>query len=216
MSRLRTKRLELRPLTTSDFAEWAEVRQRCRDWLAKWEPRPLENVPDPSSELQAFATRCRVRERERSLGTAFDFGLWHEGRFCGEINISHVARGAFQSAHVGYWIDERLAGRGLIAEGLLAVFGFAFERAGLHRVQVSIMPRNAASLRVAEKLGLRSEGIAQGYIQIDGDWEDHIRFGLTVEEWHARRDEMAARVQPVGSREGGRRTAQRSSSDSHR
>ena len=194
VSRLRTERLELRPLVSSDFAQWNEVRERCRDWLAKWEPRPPASAPDPSRDPQAFANRCRVRERERSLGTAFDFGLWHEGWFCGEINVSHVARGAFQSAHVGYWIDERLAGKGLVAEGLLAVFGFAFDQVGLHRVQVSIMPRNAASLRVVEKLGLRSEGIAQGYIQIAGVWEDHQRFGLTLEEWQVRREEMAARL----------------------
>ncbi len=194
VSRLRTERLELRPLVSSDFPQWNEVRERCRDWLAKWEPRPPASAPDPSRDPQAFANRCRMRERERSLGTAFDFGLWHEGWFCGEINVSHVARGAFQSAHVGYWIDERLAGKGLVAEGLLAVFGFAFDQAGLHRVQVSIMPRNAASLRVVSKLGLRSEGIAQGYIQIAGVWEDHERFGLTVEEWRVRREEMTARL----------------------
>ncbi len=194
VSRLRTERLELRPLVPSDFAQWNEVRERCRDWLARWEPRPPAGAPDPSRDPQAFANRCRVRERERTLGTAFDFGLWHEGWFCGEINVSHVARGAFQSAHVGYWIDERLAGKGLVAEGLLAVFGFAFDQAGLHRVQVSIMPRNAASLRVVSKLGLRSEGIAQGYIQIAGVWEDHQRFGLTLEEWQVRREEMAAQL----------------------
>ena len=211
VSRLRTERLELRPLVSSDFAQWNEVRERCRDWLAKWEPRPPAGVPDPSRDPQAFSNRCRVRERERSLGTAFDFGLWHGGWFCGEINISHVARGAFQSAHVGYWIDERLAGKGLVAEGLLAVFGFAFDQAGLHRVQVSIMPRNAASLRVVEKLGLRSEGIAQGYIQIAGVWEDHVRFGLTVEEWRARRSEMAERLGSA-RRDG---VAQSSGSDSH-
>ncbi len=199
VSRLRTERLELRPLAASDFPQWNEVRERCRDWLVKWEPKLPPGVADPSRDPQAFANRCRVRERERSLGTAFDFGLWHEGRFCGEINISHVARGAFQSAHVGYWIDERLAGRGLVAEGLLAVFEFAFEQIGLHRVQVSIMPRNGASLRVAEKLGLRSEGTAQGYIQIGGVWEDHVRFGLTVEEWRSRRDALAANIRSLAS-----------------
>ncbi len=216
VSRLRTERLEMRPLVSSDFVQWNEVRERCRAWLSRWEPRPSKGASDPSRDPQAFANRCRIRERERSLGTGFDFGLWHEGCFCGEINISHVARGAFQSAHVGYWIDQRLAGRGLIAEGLMAVFEFAFEQVGLHRVQVSIMPTNAASLRVVDKLGLRSEGIAQGYIQIAGVWEDHERFGLTLEDWNARREEMVARLRAARLRathlgDG----AQPSGSDSH-
>ena len=235
VSRLRTERLELRPLVPSDFAQWNEVRERCRVWLSQWEPRPPSGAPDPSRDPQAFSNRCRMRERERSLGTAFDFGLWHEGWFCGEINMSHVARGAFQSAHVGYWVDERLAGRGLVAEGLMAVFEFAFSQVGLHRVQISIMPRNSASLRVVDKLGLRWEGTAQGYIQIAGVWEDHERFGLTLEEWRARSEEMAARlraarlggapmpagggpevaVQPGGSGRGRGHPAQSSGSDSH-
>ena len=210
VSRLRTERLELRPLVPSDFAQWSEVRQRCHVWLEKWEPRPPTSSPNPSRDPQAFTNRCQVRERERSLGSAFDFGLWHEGWFCGEINMSHIARGAFLSAHVGYWIDERFAGKGLVAEGLLAVFEFAFEQVGLHRVQISIMHRNAASLRVVDKLGLRSEGIAQGYIQIAGIWEDHVRFGLTVEEWAAGRDKMAERL--TSARNGG--IAQSSSSAS--
>lgn len=211
VSRLRTERLELRPLAPSDFAQWNEVRERCRIWLSKWEPLPPASAPDSSRDPQAFSNRCRMRERERSMGTAFDFGLWHEGWFCGEINISHVARGAFQSAHVGYWIDERLAGKGLIAEGLMAVFEFAFSQADLHRVQVSIMPRNAASLRVVAKLGLRSEGIAQRYIQIAGVWEDHERFGLTLEEWNTRRDDMAARLRDARNLD----VTQSSVSDSH-
>ena len=193
-NRLRTERLELRPLAPSDFPQWNEVRVRCRAWLQQWEPRAQPGAPDPSIDPQAFNNRCRMRERERSLGTGFDFGMWHEGWFCGEINISHIARGAFQSGHVGYWIDQRVAGQGLAAEGLTAVFGFAFEQAGLHRVQVSIMPRNTSSMRVAAKLGLRAEGVAERYIQINGAWEDHVRFGLTVEEWRARHGEMAERV----------------------
>jgi ribosomal-protein-alanine N-acetyltransferase len=67
---------------------------------------------------------------------------------------------------------------------------FAFEDLGLHRVQISIIPRNSASRRVVEKLGLRAEGVAERYLEINGTWEDHIRFAITSEEWSARRDEL--------------------------
>ena len=112
--------------------------------------------------------------------------------FCGEININNVVRGAFQSGHVGYWIDERHAGRGFIPEGLVGVFGHAFDRAGLHRLQISIIPRNASSRRVVEKLQIRDEGIAKGYLQIAGNWEDHVRYAITSEEWEERREELWA------------------------
>jgi [ribosomal protein S5]-alanine N-acetyltransferase len=41
---------------------------------------------------------------------------------------------------------------------------------------------------VAEKLRLRSEGVAVRYLEINGTWEDHVRYAITAEEWIERRD----------------------------
>ena len=54
------------------------------------------------------------------------------------------------------------------------------------------MPRNVNSRRVVEVLGLRDEGTAQRFLEINGTWEDHVRYGITAEEWAARRDELSA------------------------
>ena len=75
-------------------------------------------------------------------------------------------------------------------ESVVAVLQFCFEQLLLHRVQISVIPRNASSRRVAEKLGIRDEGIAQRYLEINGVWEDHIRYAITAEEWQERRDEL--------------------------
>jgi len=109
----------------------------------------------------------------------------------GEMNLSNLVRGAFYSAHVGYWIDEDQTGCGYTPEALVVLSRFAFEQLNLHRLQVAIVPRNAASLRVVEKVGMRCEGLAERYLEIDGVWEDHLRFAMTVEEWDARAMELA-------------------------
>jgi ribosomal-protein-alanine N-acetyltransferase len=44
-----------------------------------------------------------------------------------------------------------------------------------------------------EKLAIREEGVAQRFLEINGIWEDHVRYGFTVEEWTARRDELRQR-----------------------
>jgi ribosomal-protein-alanine N-acetyltransferase len=75
-------------------------------------------------------------------------------------------------------------------EALVLVARFAFEQVHLHRIQVSIIPRNQRSRRVVEKLKLRDEGIAQRYLEINGVWEDHVRYALTVEEWQERGEEL--------------------------
>ena len=66
----------------------------------------------------------------------------------------------------------------------------AFEELHLHRIQVAIIPRNHASHRVVAKLNLRDEGVAERYLEINGRWEDHVRYAITSEEWQARGPEL--------------------------
>jgi ribosomal-protein-alanine N-acetyltransferase len=185
-------RVLLRPLAVEDFAAWREVRSRNTDWLIKWEPQRTPGTPDPVENRDAFAVRCGARQRERQLGTGFGYGIFVDGHFAGEINLSIIQRGPFQSSYVGYWIDEAQAGHGYMPEALVLLCRAAFEDLHLHRIQISIIPRNTASRRVVEKLGIRDEGVAQRYLEINGVWEDHIRYAITVEEWEKRRDELLA------------------------
>ncbi len=191
-ARLFGRRVVLRPLVSSDFAAWREVRTTNADWLTRWEPQRVRGQPDAIEDRDAFAVRCSARERERQLGNGYGYGIFVDSAFVGEINLSAVQRGPFQSAYVGYWIDERCAGHGYVPEALVAVFRFAFEELRLHRVQVAIIPRNKPSLRVVDKLGLREEGVAVRYLEINGAWEDHVRFAITTEEWDERGVQLVA------------------------
>jgi ribosomal-protein-alanine N-acetyltransferase len=184
------RRVVLRPVVVEDFDAWREVRRRNGDWLLKWEPMRTHGAPDPVESRDAFAVRCGARQRERQLGTGFGYGIFVDGHFAGEINLSIVQRGPFQSAYVGYWIDEARAGNGYMPEALVCLFRAAFDELHLHRVQISIIPRNMASRRVVEKLDIRDEGVAQRYLEINGTWEDHIRYALTAEEWDQRREDL--------------------------
>ena len=190
--RLYGRRVLLRPLAASDFRSWSEVRQRNAEWLTVWEPSRPIHQPDPVTDRAAFAARCQQRDRDRGAGTAFQFGLFIDQQVAGEVNLNNVIRGAMQSGTIGYWIDQRHAGRSYVAEAVVVLFQFAFEQLMLHRIEICIVPRNERSHRVMQKLGIREEGIAQRYLEINGTWEDHVRYGITVEEWQARRDELLA------------------------
>ncbi len=85
-----------------------------------------------------------------------------------------------------------MAGHGLAPEATVVVLRFAFEELSLHRIEVAIVPRNRASRRVVEKLDLRQEGVALRYLEIDGQWEDHVRYAMTSEEWATRREDLIA------------------------
>jgi ribosomal-protein-alanine N-acetyltransferase len=187
---LRGWRVTLRTLSEGDYEAWHEVRARCREWLVPWEPRPA-GAPATPEDRPSFSVRCAARERERQIGSGYGFGIFVEGRFTGEVTLSSIQRGPFQNAFIGYWVDRALAGNSLAPESVLLLLRFAFEELGLHRVEIAIVPRNRASRRVVEKLGLREEGVALRYLEIDGRWEDHVRYAITAEDWQARREELS-------------------------
>ena len=184
------KRITMRPLREEDFEQWSEVRLANDDWLLKWEPLRPANAPDAARERSAFLVRCDARRRDRQAGAGFSFGVFVDNDFAGEMNLSSIHRGAHQNAYVGYWIDHRHAGDGYTPEALVALMQFGFEELNLHRLQISIIPRNTASRRVVEKLNVRAEGVAEKYLQINGAWEDHIRFAMTSEEWDVRKGDL--------------------------
>jgi len=189
---LQGRRVTLRSLEKEDFIQWQEVRLQNHEWLTKWEPLRSPGQKDPAKDINAFEARCRSRQRESQLGTGWGFGVFTDGNFIGEINLNNVTRGAFQSSHVGYWIAQDKAGNSYTPEALVVLMRFAFEELGLHRLQISIVPRNLSSRRVVEKLNLRCEGLSEKYLEIAGTWEDHLRFAVTSEEWVRRADDLIA------------------------
>jgi ribosomal-protein-alanine N-acetyltransferase len=188
--RLYGRRVMLRPLAANDFRSWSEVRRRNEEWLTVWEPSRPAHQADPTTDRGAFTSRCQQRDRDRAAGSAYQFGLFVDQQVAGEVNLNNVIRGAMQSGTIGYWIDQRHAGNSYVAEAVVVVLQFAFEQLMLHRVEICIVPRNARSRRIMEKLAIREEGLAERYLEINGTWEDHIRYGMTVEEWIDRRDEL--------------------------
>lgn len=159
--------------------------------LKPWNPAPRPGE-DPTSITEISNTVLRQR-REWKNGRTFAFMISPKddpSRFIGKIALNGVMRGAMHGAYLGYWMDVDSQNGGLCTEGIRAVMDFAFGPAALHRLQAAIMPRNARSLRVIEKLGFRREGYAERYLQIAGRWEDHILFARTSEE-HAMADVAA-------------------------
>jgi len=194
MTELVGARVMLRPLRVDDWDGWRDVRIRCRTWLERWEPRAEIGSIDPALDREAFRSRCAAWDRQRHFDAAYGFGMFLlDGRFAGEVSLGSVQRGPFQMGYVGYWIDEALAGCGYVPEGVVLIMRYAFEQLQLHRLEAAIVPRNASSRRVAEKLGLRDEGTAVRFLQIQGVYEDHIRYAMTLEEWRERGHELVLR-----------------------
>jgi ribosomal-protein-alanine N-acetyltransferase len=182
-TRLVTPRLVLRPPRTGDVAEIRRLMRTNEEHLKPWNPAPPPGE-DPSSITEVSKTVLRHR-REWKHGRGYVFMVAERetpARFIGKLALSGIMRGAMNGAYLGYWMAADCQGRGLVTEAIHVLLDFAFGPAGLHRVQAAIMPRNARSLRVIEKLEFRREGYAERYLQIAGKWEDHVIYARTREE----------------------------------
>lgn len=181
--RLSTERLVLRAPRTGDVGEMRRLLRHNHAHLKPWNPAPRPGE-DITSITEVSNTVLRQR-REWKNGRSFAFMVSlasDPAHFIGKIALNGVMRGAMHGAYLGYWMDVDHQNGGLCTEAIRAVMDFAFGPAELHRIQAAIMPRNARSLRVIEKLGFRREGYAERYLQIAGRWEDHILFARTREE----------------------------------
>jgi ribosomal-protein-alanine N-acetyltransferase len=130
-------------------------------------------------QVDEVAWREQVIERHLELSRhesfrAFIFLRAAPHRIAGNINLTQVVRGAFQSCVLGYNLEESAQGRGYMTEAVRATVQLAFSEWKLHRVAASYMPRNTRSAAVLERCGFRVEGTAPAYLRINGAWEDHV------------------------------------------
>ena len=172
----------LRPLRYRDASAWREVRERNAAWLKPWEGT-LPAEADRVAEMPgSFAQMVRRQRHEARARLAMPWVIEVEGTFAGQLTLGGISWGSLRGGYIGYWIDERWAGRGIVPMSVAMACDFAFGSLGMHRIEINIRPENAASLRVVEKLGLRQEGMSPQYLHIDGGWRDHVRFAVLANE----------------------------------
>ena len=194
-ARLTAGEVTVRPLTYSDAGAWRDARRRNVAWLRPWDA----TVP-PGSEARPSSFRSLVwrLHRQAHAGTTLPFAIDVGGQFAGQVTVNNIVRGSAQFASVGYWLDQRYAGRGVMPRAVALVIDHCFTAARLHRIEVAIRPENSNSLRVVEKLLLREVGYAPRFLHIDGDWRDHRIYAVTAEECPGG---LLARLEPHQSHE---------------
>lgn len=167
-----SERVALRHVTYSDRDEFLAMVDDSRGLHRPWAYPP--HRPDQFDELVA---RCTHEDSICLLGCVRETGA-----IAGVFTVSQIVRGAFQSAFLGYYASVAYAGRGYMREGIELVLDLAFDTLSLHRLEANIQPANATSIALARGAGFRLEGYSPRYLLIGGQWRDHERYALTVDE----------------------------------
>lgn len=167
-------------------------RRRNVEWLRPWEATPPSGPQNFGASSEVFGAMTRRLRADARHGSALPFVIVVDKEFAGQVNVAGIVRGSLNSAHIGYWVDQRFAGRGVMPTAVALAVDHCFRAVGLHRIEVNIRPENAASRRVVEKLGFRYEGLRVRFLHISGGWRDHLTYALVddevpgglLERWH--------------------------------
>lgn len=177
---LKGEKVILRFPLANDYREWAALRGESRAFLERWEPRW---TPD---ELDRTAWRHRIGRYREDYAQGVAIALFivekTSGKLAGGVTLGNIRHGVCQSAHIGYWMGERYAGRGLMTDSVNVLVRFAFDALKLHRVEAACIPDNSRSIRVLEKAGFQREGLLRSYLRINGSWQDHYLYARIVDD----------------------------------
>jgi [ribosomal protein S5]-alanine N-acetyltransferase len=170
----------LRPPMLADYAAWSAERAASQAFLQPWEPMW---APD---ELTRRAYRARIRRYAQDIARDQSYPFFilrqSDGALLGGVGLSQVRRGAAAMATLGYWMGASHAGQGHMSAAVHALAGFAFTALKLRRIEAACVPDNAASMHLLEKAGFVREGYARQYLEISGQWRDHMLYALLVDE----------------------------------
>jgi ribosomal-protein-alanine N-acetyltransferase len=179
---IETQRLIIRLAEVADVREIIRYYGENRDHLQPFSPTYPPDFLDEATWLEQV--RTRLPEFAAGAGfRAFVFARELPSRVIGNLNLTQVHRGAFQSCVLGYNLAAGDQGRGYMTEAVRGAVAFAFDTWKLHRVAANYMPRNTRSAAVLERCGFKVEGRAPAYLLIDGRWEDHVLTAITNPSW---------------------------------
>lgn len=179
--RLVTERMVVRLAGERDGYRLADYYSENKEFLKPWEPTRDNSHFIPSS----WNNRLHLMSELHRQGNAFHFILLdnEENEVMGVVNFSNILRGAFHACYLGYSLGKKWQGQGLMHEALVHAIRYMQKHQGMHRIMANYMPHNSRSGNLLTRLGFEREGYAKQYLQIDGEWRDHVLTALTDTTW---------------------------------
>lgn len=168
----------LRPSRVGDAPTLARLYTEQRAFLAPFEP----TRPDWFFTEDGQRTVLRRDQELRAAGAGERLLIVNGGVVVGVLSISNIVRGALESATVGYFVAREYNGQGIATAAVGLAVDWAFEEAGLHRLEAGTLLDNLASQRVLTRNAFTRIGVAPRYLFIAGQWRDHLLFQRTADE----------------------------------
>jgi RimJ/RimL family protein N-acetyltransferase len=175
---IETERLILRTFTRDDFE--ALHAYQSRDDVVQWLLWGARTEDEVRAALQLKLASVSIADEGDVLALALT--LKGTGELVGDV-ILQLVSAEQRCGEIGYIVHPDHRGRGYAVEACRELLRIAFEDLGLHRVIGRLEPRNVASGRVLEKLGMRQEAHFVENEYIKGEWQSEVVFAMLAREW---------------------------------
>ena len=169
--------LELSIVKDDDAEEMFLKIEENRAYLREWLPW-LDDTKTLQDEISFIAICLDDFEKRKGAFYAIRF----HGEIIGTISINWIDW-ANKGCGVGYWLSESHMGRGYVTKACNSLMEHCFEGLGLHRFVLESAVENHASRAVAERLGLRMEGISKDREWLYDHFTDSVMYAITYPEW---------------------------------
>jgi [ribosomal protein S5]-alanine N-acetyltransferase len=161
----------VRPLTGDDAPAFLALAEKSSQFHQKW-----IKLPTDRDAFERYLSKFDDKN-------AFCFVVCDADIIVGSVSLTGIEREPYQRGRLGYGVFEQYARMGYMSFGLERVIRLAFDNFKLHRLEADIQPENDPSKRLIKKMGFTREGISRKFICINGEWIDHERWALTLDEW---------------------------------
>jgi ribosomal-protein-serine acetyltransferase len=167
----------IRSLVPADADELFALVEANRARLERWmDWAPATKGP---RDVRRFIESSRASEHDVEAN-----GLIVDGAIVGSAGMSVDPRADI--GDIGYWIDERFEGRGMITGAARLFLDHGFRRLGLHRISIHAAVENRRSRAVPERLGFTMEGVLRGAGKTVAGYLDMVVYSMLDEEWRDR------------------------------
>jgi [ribosomal protein S5]-alanine N-acetyltransferase len=168
---------ELRPTDWHGIHSYASLPEACR--YQAWGPNTEE-------QSRAFCDRqiAAAAEEPRGLYALAITGGGGDA-IIGMASL-HVRSFEHAQADISYIVHPREWGKGYATDSALLLLELGFSELHLHRIYATCDPRNIASVRVLEKIGMTLEGKLRESMHIRDGWRDSLFYSILLQEWSHR------------------------------
>lgn len=184
-SPIRTERLLLRAMTLDDtdaVHSYMSDPEVCRYLLH--EPRSRQIVAEKIAEW-SMSTRLAEVGDYLQLALELHAAGTHTGRVIGHLYFTLKSIDDL-AAEIGWTLHPDFEGSGYATEAAESMLAYAFGELGLHRVVAELDPRNAASIALCRRLGMREEALFRDEMWLKGEWSDTGVYAILHAEWSSR------------------------------